>query len=153
PSAAIDACGTLRRSLDTLDAVELFFADGLALVRDAFDLPDPIAPAVAYLIVECASPADPSEAMANVIAGLGAVDVAVAVDAPQRAALWRYREGHTEAINALGPPHKLDVTLPAAALPSFVDAVRSRVASVAPDATTWLFGHAADGNLHVNISG
>ena len=27
--------------------------------------------------------------------------------------LWRYREAHTEAINQLGPPHKLDVTLPA----------------------------------------
>jgi FAD/FMN-containing dehydrogenase len=27
------------------------------------------------------------------------------------------------------------------------------VESVAPGAVTWLFGHAADGNLHVNITG
>ena len=48
-------------------------------------------------------------------------DVAVAADDRSRAAtLWRYREGHTEAINLLGAPHKLDVTLPADELAGFV---------------------------------
>jgi FAD/FMN-containing dehydrogenase len=67
--------------------------------------------------------------------------------------LWRYREAHTEAINLLGLPHKLDVTLPASALAAFVDAVRARVLAVQPSAQVWLFGHAADGNLHVNVTG
>ena len=31
-------------------------------------------------------------------------DAAVAIDPAQRAALWRYREDHTEAIDAVGPP-------------------------------------------------
>jgi FAD/FMN-containing dehydrogenase len=34
-----------------------------------------------------------------------------------------------------------------------VDAAPSAVAGVAPDATTILYGHVADGNLHVNVLG
>ena len=37
-----------------------------------------------------------------------------------RAALWRYREDHTRPSTPLGPPHKLDVTLPLAALAAFI---------------------------------
>jgi FAD/FMN-containing dehydrogenase len=80
-------------------------------------------------------------------------DVAVAVDAARRAELWRYREAHTDAINRLGAPHKLDVTLPAPAIASFVRDVPGRVIAAVPGATTWLFGHAADGNIHVNVTG
>ena len=67
--------------------------------------------------------------------------------------LWRYREGHTEAINQLGAPHKLDVTLPGEQLAAFVEEVRDQVVDRAPNATVWLFGHAADGNIHVNVTG
>ena len=72
---------------------------------------------------------------------------------PRRSQLWRYREGHSEAINALGAPHKLDVTLPAASLAAFVERVPGVVAGVDPGAATWLFGHVGDGNVHVNITG
>ena len=80
-------------------------------------------------------------------------DVAVAGDDRAARDLWRYREAHTEAINLLGPPHKLDVTLPADQLSGFVAEVRDQVSAVAPDAAVWLFGHAADGNIHVNVTG
>jgi FAD/FMN-containing dehydrogenase len=80
-------------------------------------------------------------------------DVAVATESTRQAQLWRYREGHTEAINTLGAPHKLDVTLPAPTLAAFIDRVPGVVAEADPRATTWLFGHAADGNVHVNITG
>ena len=80
-------------------------------------------------------------------------DVAVATDSVRAAELWRYREAHTEAINTEGAPHKLDVTLPAGALAEFVERVPAVVAAVAPAARCWLFGHAADGNVHVNVTG
>ena len=80
------------------------------------------------------------------------IDVAVA-DPGRYEVLWSYRERHTEAINLLGPPHKLDVTLPAARLAQFVQDVPSVVAAADPAASTWLFGHVADGNIHVNITG
>jgi len=149
---AVEACGALRRALSSLDAVELFFRDGVALLRDQLGLAPPPFEAPAYLLVECADVVDPSDALAAAVAGLGAIDVAVANDAARRAALWRYREAHTEAINLIGPPHKLDVTVPAHALADFVASVTPRVLAIAPDARVWLFGHAADGNIHVNIT-
>jgi len=98
------------------------------------------------------------------VAGLGAAGwygydhlqnrpVAVATDAREAEALWRYREAHAEAINRLGPPHKLDVTLASEHLPEFFARVRPAVAAVAPGARVWLFGHAGDGNVHVNVTG
>jgi len=80
-------------------------------------------------------------------------DVAVAETADQRARLWRYRDAHTDAIATLGPVHKLDVTLPPDQLASFMADIRALVINHRPDAKVWLFGHAGDGNIHVNISG
>jgi FAD/FMN-containing dehydrogenase len=97
---------------------------------------------------------DPTEALAEAAASIDQVDdVVVATDSTRRAELWRYREAHTEAVNTLGPPHKLDVTLPLGSLSHFVDRVPDTVRAVAPVARTWLFGHVGDGNVHVNVSG
>jgi FAD/FMN-containing dehydrogenase len=151
---ALDAVVGLR-GVSTLDAVELFLAPGLDLVRERLGLPAPLpAPHPVYLLVEVASAADPTGELVDAVGSLSTVrDAAVADDSVRRAELWRYREGHTEAINTLGPPHKLDVTLPATRLAPFIDEVPSRVQRFAPDAQVWLFGHAADGNVHVNVTG
>jgi FAD/FMN-containing dehydrogenase len=45
------------------------------------------------------------------------------------------------------------VSLPATHLAEFIHAVPARVAAGAPDARVWMFGHAADGNVHVNVTG
>jgi FAD/FMN-containing dehydrogenase len=50
-------------------------------------------------------------------------------------------------------PHKLDVTLPAASLAAFAEAVSGVITAAAPGARTHLFGHLGDGNLHVNVTG
>ncbi len=80
-------------------------------------------------------------------------DAVVATDTAARERLWLLREGHTEAIGREGVPHKLDVALPVGRLAEFADVVRERVDAVAPGARTILFGHALDGNLHVNVLG
>jgi FAD/FMN-containing dehydrogenase len=56
-------------------------------------------------------------------------------------------------VNAEGVPHKLDVAVPASRLGAFVRDVRRAVAGAAPGAALYLYGHAADGNLHVNVVG
>jgi FAD/FMN-containing dehydrogenase len=92
--------------------------------------------------------------MAEAVAStMGIVDAAFASEPVPIARLWHYREAHTEAVNQVGAPHKLDVTLPASALVAFVDRVPATVARVDARARTWLFGHAADGNIHVNVTG
>src|SRR4029077_7352940 len=107
---------------------------------------------VAFVLVEAAAGTDPTVELGDAIEALtGVADVAVGGDDRTARDLWRYREAHTEAINLLGPPHKLDVTLPAVHLAAFVSDVRGRVTAVAPGAVVWLFGHAADANIHVNV--
>jgi len=153
--AAVAAAGVLRHSLPPLEACELALAGGLELVGAVDGRRGPFGtwpPAV--LVVGCADQTDPTAALAEAVASLdGVVDAAVASDPARRAELWHWREGHTEAINGLGPPHKLDVTLPAAALASFIAEVPAAVERVAPAAQVWQFGHAADGNVHVNVTG
>lgn len=152
---AIEAAWQVRRHLPELSAAELFYAAGLDLVCSMLDLPHPLRDAAAaYVLFEATANTDPTEPLAGMVGDqAGVLDVAVASDATGMAALWDYRERHTEAINHLGPPAKLDVTLPAGELAGFAEEVGALVATVAPEARTWLFGHAADGNLHVNVTG
>ncbi len=154
-AAAVDAGFLLRRSLPELQSLELFLRAGLELVCRTTGIAPPFAgPHPAYLLVEVAGQRDPLPELGEALESVPWIEEsAVATDPGRRAQLWRYREGHSEAINALGAPHKLDVTLPAPALAAFIEQVPDAVRAADPDATTWLFGHVADGNVHVNITG
>lgn len=150
----IQAVGRLRHEVDSLLALEGFFADGLAVVSQHAGLPPPFeAGDDAFLLVECGGSSDPLPALAAAVEGRSlARHTAVASDRPGREALWAYRELHTEAINARGVPHKLDVALPLGRLVEF----RARVIQLLgqfPGALPILFGHVGDGNLHVNVLG
>ena len=63
--------------------------------------------------------------------------------------LWAYRESITETINGLGVPIKLDVAVPIGRVDDFAGAVRS----LELEGETYLFGHLAEGNFHVNVVG
>lgn len=157
--AAVAMCARLRHELAALLALELCLAEGIALVCAHTGLPQPFdPPATVVLLVECAGRTDETDALVEQLATVLGTSPeprasAVATDAAGRARLWSYREAHTEAVNATGVPHKLDVTLPDARLTEFTGAVRERVAQVAPEARVVLFGHIGDGNLHVNVLG
>ena len=143
--AALDVLRRVRR-LPSLRAAEWFHRDGAARVTQATGVRPPF-DAETYLLLETTSAGD------DIASTLGEEHVAVASDAQRRAQLWEVRERHTEAINALGVPHKLDVAVPVASLPQFENDVREAIAARWPDATVVLFGHLADGNVHVNIVG
>jgi FAD/FMN-containing dehydrogenase len=153
---AMAAVAEFRRAPIGVEAVEFMVRSGVELVcsADGVTLPFDVSYA-AYVLVEAAGTEEVIEPLSDVVAEIAHLvrDVAVATDAPRRAALWRYREAHTEAINRVGTPHKLDVALPAAALAAFVDEVPRRLHVWNPSARVWLFGHAADGNVHVNVTG
>ena len=155
-TAALAVVERIRALLPSLSALELMFAECVDLVRRLDGTAAPLAgsPGV-FLLVECAGR---SSVLDELAAAVGAcadllVGSALAEDETGLRRLWRYREGVSEAINAAGVPHKLDVAVPLAALPRFVADVRARVAELAPAAPVAIFGHVGDGNLHVNVLG
>jgi len=151
--AALALLSAARAGLSSLSAAEIFYADGLALVRSHSGLPAPFSEQYpAYVVLECADRVDPTDAILELLAESDAVaDATVASDAAGRARLWAFRENHTEAINAAGVPVKLDVSVPLRELPSLVAELPAAIAAVAPAARPILFGHVNEGNLHVNV--
>lgn len=68
----------------------------------------------------------------------------VAVEKPDQERLWWFRESQSEVAQRIGVKQKVDVALPMERLDEFTDAVYA-----AHDAT--IFGHVADGSLHVEL--
>ena len=143
----------IRQQFDSLDAAELFYEDGANLVAEAFNVAIPFVAPVYLLLefsadVDLASDIESHLAQSN-FAGLSAV----AQDELGRAKLWRLREEHTAAISMHGVPHKFDVTVAVSDLPKFIGKTRQGISETNADWTVFIFGHAADGNMHVNVLG
>ena len=93
---ALEVVAALRRVLGTLEAAEIFYPEGLDLVRAHAGLGPPLPrPWGAYLLVECAGHTDPTESLAGALGSLrtGAAvaddAAAVATDSAGRAACGR----------------------------------------------------------------
>ena len=133
-----------------LTACEFMTRGGCGLVADVLGVPSPVTTELA-LLVDLAGTVDDQVLTDLDLLGDGAT--VVGLDAHDRDRLWHLRESHTEALSQLGTPVKLDVAVPLPEFAWFLDAVRATVATVGPGAICILFGHAAEGNIHVNVVG
>lgn len=132
-------CSGVAAALELLPAygvraAEIVLGPGMDLVCRVTGLPAPLSRAwPAYLLLETDDvPELPDE-----------------VDAAVDPRLWAYRERLPEAVAAVAVPHKLDVALPLGRLGAFLEQLP---AAVAPH-EAYVFGHLAEGNLHVNVVG
>ena len=75
----------------------------------------------------------------------------VATSDKERQRLWQYRELHTLVIADKGIPLKLDVTIPLGNLTHFLDSIATICSNINPLSIPYVFGHSADGNMHLNI--
>ena len=151
---AVRLAGSLRRSLPSLDAVELIAADALDLAVEHGATRPIAARHPVYLLVEVADIVDPEPSLVAALHRAPDVDdAAVATDGPARARLWRIREGLPEALQREGVPHSIDAALPLSRLPAFAGMLPATIERAAPGARLILFGHLLDGNLHVNVIG
>ena len=154
--SAVLGAGALRRRLASVQALELFADAGLELVMRHAEVAAPFAERHPfYLLVEAgAVTGDVTDELIAALEACGLSDPAVvADDEAGRHRLWQLRERHTEVINVEGVPHKLDVSVPAGRLAELVERAPGVVSAVHPGARTILYGHAGDGNLHVNVLG
>lgn len=109
----------------------------------------------ALLVMECdgsalRTVAEEAEAVAEVCTGAGARSVSLAYDPTEREALWAARRVMSRALRTRAR-NKLseDVVVPVTAVPRLLQAVGAIAA--AEGLTMPTYGHAGDGNLHVNL--
>jgi FAD/FMN-containing dehydrogenase len=110
-----------------------------------------------YALIEAqgADPMADTERLESVLAaaleqGL-IVDAVIAKSDAERRALWAPREDVGQ-VRRLGPTHHFDVSLDLMEMPAYLDAVRGALAGTLPEAQLLVFGHVADGNLHLVIA-
>lgn len=150
---AADLLAALRAGVPSLESCDFFLDEGLQLVLEHQRRQSPLRSTAAfYVLAECAAATDPTEELAAALESAGVDDALVADDTASREGLWKLREGHTDAINAAGIPHKLDVGIPLDALDRFLTVVPEVVVAAGGERTI-LFGHLGDGNVHVNVLG
>jgi FAD/FMN-containing dehydrogenase len=143
----------LRECAPSLDSCDFFLDAGMSLVLEHQRRSSPVTQrSPVYVLAECAGAGDVIEQLAAALSRAGMEDAVVADDTAGREGLWSLREGHTDAINAAGIPHKLDVGVPLEQLDRFLTEVPG-VAAAAGGSRTVLFGHLGDGNVHVNVLG
>ncbi len=148
-ATAVRAARAIQATGARLLAAEVVDADGVARAAAALGLPDPLAGAAGWLLLLEVADGATAE-------GLGPVAdrvIAVATGARDRARLWSYRERQTEVYAAGGgAPEKLDVALRLDRLDAGVAEVRAVVGAAGSGrARVGFFGHALDGNLHVQL--
>jgi FAD/FMN-containing dehydrogenase len=148
PGEVHDLARAAQRAVPGLLSAEFFTRAGLDVLAEHAGLAPPLPGRVpAFLLLEAAGPGA-GEDLAGVA---GDHPVAVGTTAADRARLWACRERHPEAAGFLGVPLKLDVSVPAARWVILASEVGAVVRSVDPGAKVIIYGHVADGNLHVNV--
>jgi glycolate oxidase len=152
--AAVSAIGALLAAGALPATLELIDADTLGAVADYTGRALAPPGTAALLIIEADGlPAGVAEELSRVESackGAGATKIETAVEATERAELWRVRREMSLAVRALAPLKiNHDVVVPKGRIPALfalIERLRREHGLRIP-----CFGHAGDGNIHVNI--
>lgn len=134
-----------------LVAAEVIDATGMRLVREVSGLPYPLSQQhPLFALIEVADGGSGDGLVAEVLENR---DVVMALDATGIERLWQYRERQAEGFDAWGIVHKVDVSVPLEALAACARELHTLISEF-PDVKEFgIFGHLADGNIHVEILG
>ena len=148
---AVLATGAVSR----LVAAEVIDDIGMRLVEQVAGLPYPLSQrhALVALLEVAESEGGSSGEHGFVAEVLEGRDVVVGLDAAEIERLWQYRERQSEAFSSLGVIHKLDVSVPLEKLAACARELREVVNEFNSVNEFGVFGHLADGNIHVEIAG
>lgn len=148
-AAAGPILDAIARAGQMLLAAEVMERRGLDIVCRFADLPYPLAQSwPLFLLLEVSG--DEIEIPTD-------SDAIIAGDRADYARIWRYREHQSEAASVMaadigGVIHKLDVSLPLERIGEFIDRMHPILSGLPAVVDHYVFGHIADGNLHVEIA-
>jgi FAD/FMN-containing dehydrogenase len=158
-SAMTELLGLLDARLGgQLSAFEALWPEFYELTTTAPALSSPILPYghAVYALIEALG-ADPEadqerfeRVLADALESGSIVDAAIAKSEAQRHAMWAPREDVFQ-MDRYGPSHSFDVSLAIADMPRYLDTLRGALQDRLPGAKTFVFGHVADGNLHISV--
>ncbi|MBI4762974.1 MAG: FAD-binding protein [Deltaproteobacteria bacterium] len=135
--------------------IEFMEQDSLKAVERLLEKQFPFTDAAAQLLIQLdGNRQDSVESEAEVVGQLcfqhGALDVLVAKDRPTRLRLWEARRMIIEALNSESPVnHMEDVVVPRSQIPHLLKGIKKIAADFSLRIVN--FGHAGDGNVHVNV--
>jgi D-lactate dehydrogenase (quinone) len=152
-TAAAAAVARIMAQPATPCALEFMDAGAIAMIRDYADADLP-ARAGALLMIEVdGSPAQiglAANAVREAADGDGCLSVEVAATAEHAERLWRTRKALSPALRNVAPKKiNEDVVVPVSRIPALIDGLQAL--SRRHDITIVNFGHAGNGNIHVNL--
>ena len=149
--AAASAVARIMAQPATPSALEFLDDEALRLARTHGG--DAIPDAGAMLLIEADGDEATLDASVDAIARAardGAIDVAIAANAAEVANLWAARKALSPALRTLSPKKiNEDVVVPVSRIPELVAAMRAL--SAEHSLPIVCFGHAGNGNIHVNL--
>ncbi len=158
PQAAVNLLSYLQAATGgAMSAFEMMPRLGLEFVLAHIpQTADPLAkPSPWYVLAEASGGANShlEDALESALSSSGLVtDAVIAQSDTQRAALWKLREGMSEAQKPEGGSIKHDVSVPINSIPAFLKEGIAAVEKLAPGVRPVPFGHLGDGNIHFNFT-
>lgn len=160
PQAALALLRFCEARTDRIEGFELVPGDSLDLVlRHIPGTRDPLERRHRWhVLIEATADnagVDPAELLQSLLAGAheaGLIeDATVSSSESQVEALWRIRDSISEAERSEGPSTAHDISVPVAAMPSFIVEAAAAVEQAFPGTVASAFGHLGDGNVHFHV--
>ncbi|HEY0342626.1 MAG TPA: FAD-binding oxidoreductase [Steroidobacteraceae bacterium] len=159
-----DSVARLLTTLDArlggqLSAFEVMWPEFYEVTTSAPAINMPVLPhgSGLYVLIEAhgADPDSDTERLERTLsdameAGL-VVDAVIAKSDLERRAMWAPREDVFQT-RRFGPNHNFDVSMAIADMPGYLETLRRGLAERVPGARLFVFGHVADGNLHLAVA-
>lgn len=152
--AAAQGMVAVYRSAVTPSALEIVEQSAIRASAEHLGRRVPGQDAAALLLVECdgheaGAVERDAAALGEVLLAAGAADVLLADSPAREKELWAVRKAIGEAVRALGPYVECDTSVPPSRVPELLAGVRA--VAERHGVRQIAYGHAGDGNIHVNV--
>jgi FAD/FMN-containing dehydrogenase len=155
----VSLLGTLQQQLaGSLSAFELMWGNYFEAVTDVGGHRSPLARHYPFYVVAQAEGSEPTadahrfeEVLGSALENGFIVDAVIAKSDAESAVIWEIRENF-EVVLESQSVYLYDVSLPIREMAGYVETVKRSVAERWPDGRCYVFGHMADGNLHLFVN-